>query len=66
MSLDADATLAAIRIRRASPVRLPMVDALIAGCAAAAGLTLVHRDFHMDAIPASELKMLRLPDKRSV
>ncbi|MEI7911010.1 MAG: PIN domain-containing protein [Verrucomicrobiota bacterium] len=64
--LDAAATLAAIRIHRASPIRLPMVDALIAGCAAAAGLTLVHRDSHMDAIPAGELKMLRLPDKWTV
>ena len=61
--LDEAATLAAIRVHRASPTRLPMVDALIAGCAAAAGLTLVHRDSHMDAIPAGELKMLRLPDK---
>ena len=58
------AALAAIRIHRASPIRLPMVDALIAGCAASAGLTLVHRDAHMDAIPTSELKRLRLPDKQ--
>ena len=61
--LDESAAQAAIRIHRASPMRLPMVDALIAGCAASAGLTLVHRDAHMDAIPSSELRMLRLPDK---
>ena len=64
--LDEAAALAAIRIHRASPTRLPMVDALIAGCAAAAGLILVHRDTHMDGIPTSELKMLRLPDKPAV
>jgi len=64
--LDEAAALAAIRIHCASPIRLPMVDALIAGCAAAAGLTLVHRDSHMDAIPTGELTVLRLPDRRSV
>jgi len=64
--LDEAATLAAIRIHRACPIRLPMVDALIAGCAAAARLTLVHRDSHMDAIPVGELTMLRLPDNRPI
>ena len=50
-------------IRHSCPNRLPLVDALIAGCATAAGLTLVHRDSHLDAIPTAVLAVLRLPDK---
>ncbi len=61
--LDEKATLAAIRLRRNARERLPLVDALIAGCAAANGLILVHRDPHLGAIPTKELKTLRLPDK---
>jgi len=61
--LDEAATLSAIRIRKACPSRLPLVDSLIAGCAASHGSILVHRDPHLDAIPADRLKMLRLPDK---
>lgn len=61
--LDEAAARAAIRVRHACPTRLPLVDALIAGCAMAAGLTLVHRDPHLDAIPAAVLAVLRLPDK---
>jgi len=61
--VDEAAVLAAVRIRQSCPGRLPLMDALIAGCAAAHGLVLVHRDRHMDGIPASELSMLRLPDK---
>lgn len=38
-------------------------DCLIAGCAAAHQLTLVHRDEHLDAIQDAELAMLRLPSK---
>jgi len=44
--------------------RLSLVDAMIAGCAAAHDLTLVHRDRHMDAIPANQVTVLRLPDRR--
>jgi predicted nucleic acid-binding protein len=64
--VDEAAALAAIRIRRACLARLPVVDALIAGCAAAHGLTLVHRDKHMDDIPAAQVVTLRLPDKLTV
>lgn len=61
LPLDAAATTAAIRLREASPGRLPLADALIAGTALAAGLILVHRDPHFDPVP--NLKTLRLPDK---
>ena len=61
--LDETATLSAIQIRKACRNRLPLVDALIAGCAASRGYTLVHRDPHLDGIPADQLTMLRLPDK---
>lgn len=59
------ATRAAMLIRQSAADRLPMVDALIAGCAEANGLVLVHRDRHMDAIKSSELATIRLPDKPS-
>ena len=61
--LDEPATLAAMRIQQACRTRLPLVDTLIAGCAAHANLILVHRDPHLDAISPRQLRMLRLPDK---
>jgi predicted nucleic acid-binding protein len=60
--VDRTAVLAAIALRNAATKRLPAVDAMIAGCAAANDAILVHRDPHFDAIPASRLKTLRLPD----
>lgn len=62
LPVDEEASLAAIRLRNAAPSRLPLVDALIAGVADAAGLILVHRDPHFDTIPG--IKVLRLPNKR--
>jgi predicted nucleic acid-binding protein len=61
LPVDAESSLAAIRLRNAAPGRLPLADALIAGVADAAGLTLVHRDPHFDTIPG--MKVLRLPGK---
>ena len=61
LPVDAESSLSAIRLRNAAPGRLPLVDALIAGVAHAAGLILVHRDPHFDTIPG--LKVLRLPSK---
>ena len=61
LPVDAESCLAAIRLRNATPGRLPLADALIAGVADAAGLILVHRDPHFDTIPG--LKVLRLPSK---
>lgn len=61
--VDESAVLASIRLRRAAGQRLPLVDALIAGCATSRGLTLVHRDPHLDTLPVAELKVLRLAQK---
>jgi predicted nucleic acid-binding protein len=62
--LDRAASLAAMRIQKEATKRLPLVDTLIAGCARAANLTLVHRDPHFDSVPKKLLKTLRLPGKR--
>jgi predicted nucleic acid-binding protein len=61
LPVDAESSLAAIRLWNAAPGRLPLADALIAGVACAAGLILVHRDPHFDTIP--RIKALRLPNK---
>jgi hypothetical protein len=61
LPVNAESSLAAIRLRNAAPGRLPLADALIAGVADAAGLILVHRDPHFDTIPG--IKVLRLPSK---
>ena len=53
----------AIRLRASTPQRLPTIDGLIAATALARGLTLVHRDPHMTAIPMTELRQVQLPDK---
>lgn len=62
LPVDAESSLAAIRLRNAAPSRLPLADALIAGVADATGLILVHRDPHFDSIPG--IKVLHLPNKR--
>lgn len=51
----------AIELRDAASARLPLAGALIAGCAAAHHVTLVHRDAHMDAIPERLVKQVRWP-----
>ncbi len=48
------------QIRAATPQRLPLVDALIAATARAAGAILVHKDPHMARIPAALVKQLML------
>jgi predicted nucleic acid-binding protein len=50
-------------LRSRTPVRLPLVDALIAAAAKEHQLTLVHRDPHMAAIPAGDVSQLVLPPK---
>ncbi len=52
----------AIRLRCATPQRLPTVDALIAATAAVHGLTLVHRDPHFREIPPNAFQQLDLGD----
>ena len=47
-------------ILAATPERLPIVDALIAATARAAGAVLVHKDPHMARIPAKLVKQVML------
>jgi predicted nucleic acid-binding protein len=61
--LDEAAVDAAMDIQRAAIKRLPLIDTLIAGCAAAHNLILVHRDEHLATIPSAKLPTLRLPSK---
>jgi len=52
----------AAELRDATSTRLPLADALIAGCAAAHDAILVHRDAHLDAVPDRLVRKHRLPD----
>ncbi|MFO7681069.1 MAG: PIN domain-containing protein [Chloroflexota bacterium] len=63
--LPADETVAlqAMRLRAATPHRLPTIDALIAATAVVHQLTLIHRDSHFVAIPSQSLAQTQLPDK---
>lgn len=63
IDVDQASVEASIRLRRTIRDRLPMVDALIAGCAVRDGLVLVHRDAHLASIPAAVLKQVRLPER---
>jgi predicted nucleic acid-binding protein len=60
LAVDFRAVQHAIKVREASSERIPMTDALIAGCAISNAATLVHRDKHLDAIPVALLKSIRL------
>jgi predicted nucleic acid-binding protein len=48
------------RLQQATPGRLPLVDALIAACAASRKEVLVHRDSHMRSIPLGQVGQLDL------
>ena len=60
VSIDVEAAHAAWELSRGARRRLSLVDALIAGAAREAAATLVHRDPHMAAIPASLLTQIQL------
>ena len=63
LPLDEDSVRAAISLRRSADGRLPLIDALIAGCASAQGMELVHRDSHMDRLSEANLRIISLPTK---
>jgi len=63
VAVDVAVANEAIRLRAACPARVPMVDCLIAACAASRGLIFVYRDKHMDGLSAKNLKVMRLPEK---
>lgn len=50
------------QLRLVTPDRLPLVDALIAATARAAGANLVHKDPHMSQIPAGLVRQTALSD----
>lgn len=58
-----DIVLASCALRRATPARLPYIDALIAATAAARNAVLIHRDAHFAAIPAGMLKQEMLAER---
>jgi predicted nucleic acid-binding protein len=60
VAVDATVAETSDSILRATPSRLPLVDALIAAAARVTGARLVHRDSHMRAIPAALLEQLDL------
>lgn len=63
LPLDEDSVRAAIALRRSADGRLPLIDALIAGCASANDMELVHRDSHMDLLSAKNPRIISLPQK---
>jgi predicted nucleic acid-binding protein len=63
LPLDEDSVRAAVSLRRSANGRLPLIDALIAGCALANGMELVHRDSHMDRLSGENLRIISLPTK---
>jgi len=56
ISVDEALVARAIALKRATPSRLPSIDALIAAAAALHEATLVHRDAHFQAIPVDWLQ----------
>lgn len=56
IAIDAAVATGAYAIGRQTSHRLPLIDALIAAAAQAAGAILVHRDAHMAAIPGDVIR----------
>jgi predicted nucleic acid-binding protein len=62
LPLDRATAELAWQLKLATPGRLPLVDALIAASARAAGAILVHRDPHMARIPRALVEQVVLPE----
>lgn len=63
VAVTTEVASAAIELRKVVSGRLPLADAVIAGCARCEGAVLVHRDLHMAAIPCEVLPQIVLPVK---
>ena len=61
--VDRTAAESAMHLRREAVHRLPLTDAIIAGCAHANAAVLVHRDRHMASIPQQSLPQIVLPSR---
>ena len=62
--IDRSVAEEASRLRESTPKRLPLVDACIVSCAKLHNCILVHRDPHMDQLPESTVRQMRLPSLR--
>jgi predicted nucleic acid-binding protein len=60
LPVDAAVARAAYALGRATPERLPLIDALIAATAQQAAATLVHRDQHLRSVPPALLRQYDL------
>lgn len=63
LAVDREVVAEAISIRQGALARIPLVDALIAGCARRHQAILVHRDPHLASIPEMVLRQTPLADK---
>ena len=61
--VDRRAAGSAVLLRESAGTRLPLVDAVIAGCAHVHSAVLVHRDPHLASIPRELVAQMVLPDK---
>ena len=61
--VDRETAESAILLRQSADTRLPLIDALIAGCARTHSAALVHRDPHMSSIPHEMVAQVVLPRK---
>ena len=61
--VDRETAESAILLRESADTRLPLIDALIAGCARTHSAVLVHRDPHMSSIPEEMVAQAVLPPK---
>ena len=63
LAVDRTAVESAMLLRREAAQRVPLTDAVIAGCAHALAAVLVHRDRHLASIPQRTLPQLVLPPR---
>lgn len=61
--VDRETAESALLLRESADTRLPLIDALIAGCARVRSAVLVHRDPHMSSIPQEMVTQVVLPQK---
>ena len=63
LTVDRETAESATLLRESADTRLPLIDALIAGCARVHSAVLVHRDPHMSSIPQQMVAQVVLPPK---
>jgi hypothetical protein len=63
LTVDRRTAESAMLLRESADTRLPLIDAVIAGCAHVHSAVLVHRDPHLASIPRELVRQVVLPDK---